>query len=186
MVWEVQHQGRYQILPWSHNKNIKFCSNIFLRNPTSIMMICPQKNNRISRKMPKKDIYHTSSSGRTSDNTTNWRPIFRTTSKQVITACPRNIILTSISWISTPIVQWWSNPHQNECHFIKSATETITNMNTMTGSSGNTRSATTVEIQVTQNTISRKNLKRLLIRSRMTKSWESEVQANPEGQTSQI
>ena len=150
---------------------MKSWSTTLIRNPTPNMMRFTKNNKRISRKMPKKDIYHTSSSGRAANNTTNRRPIFRTNSQQVMTVWPRNYRQTSIYWTSTPIIQWLANPHQKDWHFLKRLIGTRTKMNITTISYGKTTSATSTARQGTQSPISEKNPKRLLIRSTMMKIW---------------
>ena len=161
--------------PLESQDNTKSCSSMFFRNPTSSMTRSTQNNKRMSKNIPNKDIYHTSSSGRAAKNTINWRPIFRTTSQQVMTAWPRNSRRPFISWTSTPRIQWLPNPHHKDWHFLKRTTGTRNNMNTMTRSSGKSRSATTTERQSTQNPISETIPGILLIRSSMIKVENQKV-----------
>ena len=156
-----------------------------LRKSTSSMMRCPQKNKRMSSKTPKKDIYHTSSSERAANNTTNWKPIFRITSQQAMNAWPRNVRQPSVSWTSTTRIQWWSNPNLKEWHFLKKAIVTRTYMNTTIRSSVQTRSAITAARKVAQHPISETIPRRLPIIRRMKKSQQPAGQSNPAGQKSQ-
>ena len=172
-------------LPLEPHDNINSCSNMLTRNSKSSMMICPQKNNSMSRKITKKDIYHTSSSGRASSKKKNWRPIFRTNSQHAMTAWPRKNWRPSIFWKITPRIQWWNNPHQKDCHFLKRATGTK-KMNTLSSRYGKIRSATTAPRQVPHHPISETISKRLVMRSSMKKSREPAGQENPAGRTSNI